>query len=472
MELDFHYFTEHINSMASVFSVEVFPDGTYGNIRLVTGNAIFFKKSDDEHDKIGEGALYKTEFSPDEPYENYMPKDKNFEEFCYRSAIHNETLHTYIHPERMPMWLHLTAIPLKSDQPGKGYCLFVQSFSEAPDYSQLSNTDPVVSTNVLQICMRLRGTNEFKTAIHEVISDIRKMCRAEHCCILTTDSAERKCSVLCEALSEDTELASMEKYVDADFYDIVDTWHGTIAGSTCTIIKDDHDWAELKRTNPVWYNSIKPAGAKNIVLFPLKYHDETLGYIWAINFDSARTMKIKEMLELSTYYIASELAGYQIFNKLETLSSKDMLTGILNRNAMNNRVDTLIAEGTESEEPVCVIFADLNGLKQVNDNQGHFAGDLLLKDAALTLQKHFPEYEIYRAGGDEFMVLAFESDNEKLEEQIQRFRSATASPEGVCFAVGWSWSTIKEIRKALHEADVNMYADKEEYYKKYPERKR
>ena len=70
------------------------------------------------------------------------------------------------------------------------------------------------------------------------------------------------------------------------------------------------------------------------------------------------------------------------------------------------------------------------------------------------------------------MVLAFESDNEKLEEQIQRFRSATASPEGVCFAVGWSWSTIKEIRKALHEADVNMYADKEEYYKKYPERKR
>ena len=78
MEFDFHYFTEHINSMASVFSVEVFPDGSYGNIRLVTGNAIFFKKSDDDHEKIGEDALYKTEFSPDEPYENYMPKDKNF----------------------------------------------------------------------------------------------------------------------------------------------------------------------------------------------------------------------------------------------------------------------------------------------------------------------------------------------------------------------------------------------------------
>lgn len=194
--------------------------------------------------------------------------------------------------------------------------------------------------------------------------------------------------------------------------------------------------------------------------------------IWAVNFDADKTHKIKEMLELSTYYIASELAGYQVFNKLETLSSKDMLTGILNRNAMNNRVDTLIADETESSDPVCIIFADLNGLKQVNDNDGHFAGDLLLKDAALTLQKHFPEYEIYRAGGDEFMVLAIESDKEKLEKQIMKFKGATASPDGVCFAVGWSFSTIGEIRKALHEADVNMYADKEEYYRRYPERRR
>ena len=473
MEFDFHYFTEHINSMASVFSVEVFPDGSYGNIRLVTGNAIFFKKSDDDHEKIGEDALYKTEFSPDEPYENYMPKDKNFEEFCYRSAIQNETLHTYIHPERMPMWLHLTAIPLKTDKPNIGYCAFVQSFSEAPDYSLMSNTDPVVSANVLQICMRLRGSNEFKNTIHDVISDIRKMCKAEHCCILETDSAARKCSVLCEALSEDTKLSSLNKYVHDDFYDVVDTWHGTIAGSTCVIIKDEKDWEDLKRSNPVWYNSIKPTGAKNIVLFPLKYHDETLGYIWAVNFDADKTLKIKEMLELSTYYIASELAGYKIFNKLEILNSKDMLTGILNRNAMNNRVDTLIAEGKDSSEPVCIIFADLNGLKQVNDNDGHFAGDLLLKDAALTLQKHFPEYEIYRAGGDEFMVLAMVNDRAKLEKQILKFKKATETPDGgVCFAVGWSYSTVCDIRTALHEADVNMYADKEEYYNKYPERRR
>ena len=472
MNFDFYFFSEHINSMASVFSVEVYPDGTYGNIRLVTGNSIFFKKSDDNQKKIGEEALYNTEFSPNQPYEYYMPKDKNFEEFCYRSAIHGETLHTYIHPERMPMWLHLTAIPLKSDKPNIGYCGFVQSFSETPDYSLMANTNPDISSSVLQICMRLRSSTDFSDSINEVIKDIRNLCNAEHCCILKTDFSQRKCSVLCEALSADTSLASMKKYVDDDFFTIVDTWDGTIAGSTCAIIKDDRDWEELEKNNPVWYNSMKPAGANNIVLFPLKYHDETLGYIWAINFDEERISKIKEMLELTTYFLASELASHQLFERMETLSSKDVLTGIYNRNAMNNRIDFLLADEESKSDHVCIIFADLNGLKQVNDTKGHFAGDLLLKEAALTLQKHFPDYEIYRAGGDEFMVLAIESDKEKMLNKISVFKSATSDPDNVCFAVGWSYETVGEIRKAMHEADENMYTDKKEYYCKYPERKR
>ena len=71
------------------------------------------------------------------------------------------------------------------------------------------------------------------------------------------------------------------------------------------------------------------------------------------------------------------------------------------------------------------------------------------------------------------MVLALESNKDKLEKQILKFKEATATPDsGVCFAVGWSHSTVGDIRTALHEADVNMYADKEEYYNKYPERRR
>ena len=472
MNYDYDQFVEHIKPMANIVSVEVFPDGTYGNIRFVTANSTFLRETEETYQIVGSGAMLMPEYIPDQPYERYIPKDRNFEEFAYRSAILGETLHTYIQPDRMPVWMHLTAIPLKSDKPNVGYCAFLQRFTEKPDYDLMANISPDVSSNVLQICMKLRGASDFMTTITDVINDIRNLCDAEHCCILITDFSRRKCSVLCEALSIDTHLSSMEKYVNDDFFAVIDTWHGTIGGSTCAIIKDQKDWDDLKENNPVWYNSIKPAGAKNIVLFPLKYRGETLGFIWAISFDETQTMKIKEMLELTTYFLASELASYQLFQRLEILSSQDVLTGIYNRNAMNNRIDGLLADRSKYDTPVGIVFADLNGLKQVNDTEGHFSGDLLLKDAALTLQKYFPEYEIYRAGGDEFMVLALEADPDRFTQLTKRFQEATSTPDGVCFAVGCCYGTAEMIRKSMQTADQNMYLDKEAFYQKYPERRR
>ena len=471
MNFDYKLFAEHIKPMSSIVSVEVFPDGTYGNIRIVTANSAFFAMSDQVCEDIGEEAVRKVDFEPDLPYEKYIPKDKNFEELCYRSAILGETVHTYIRPERMSVWLYLTAIPLRSDKPNIGYCAYLQSYTKAPDYSLMTNIEPYIASRVLQISLKLDSTTDFKEAIGEVIKDIRELCDAEHCCILLTDFKQRKCSVLCEALSDDTKLPSMNEYVDDDFFAVADTWHDTIAGSTCAIIKDDKDWEELKRSNPVWYDSIRPSGARNIILFPLKYRSETLGFIWAVSYDVSRTDRIRETLEIATAFLACEIAGYQMFKQMEMLSSMDVLTGIYNRNAMNNRVDGFVADQSNAD-PLCIVFADLNGLKAMNDTKGHFAGDLLLKDAALTLQKHFPGYEVYRAGGDEFMVLALESDKEKMTLMAERFKEATSDPDGVCFAVGWSFGTTNEIRTTLREADENMYADKEVFYSRYPDRRR
>jgi diguanylate cyclase (GGDEF)-like protein len=59
------------------------------------------------------------------------------------------------------------------------------------------------------------------------------------------------------------------------------------------------------------------------------------------------------------------------------MGSIDMLTGVMNRNEMNNVVDEL-AHGIKEDVSVGVIFADLNGLMTVNDVNGHNAGDTLL----------------------------------------------------------------------------------------------
>ena len=76
----------------------------------------------------------------------------------------------------------------------------------------------------------------------------------------------------------------------------------------------------------------------SLVIFPLKYNGCLLGYIWATNFDVKNTVKIKEVLELATYFIGSEIAGYRMLKRLELLGTIDVLTGTLNRNAMNDRI--------------------------------------------------------------------------------------------------------------------------------------
>lgn len=184
------------------------------------------------------------------------------------------------------------------------------------------------------------------------------------------------------------------------------------------------------------------------------------------------TPKIKETLELTTFFLASELSGYQMVDRLKVLSSMDMLTGVYNRNEMNNRVDRL-SEGEDEGRPIGVVFADPNGLKHVNDSEGHLAGDLLLKNAAMLLQNVFVGHEIYRAGGDEFMIIVKDAVPQVLEYQVERVKKQAGAYQNVSFAVGYCCEeNARNVRHALKMADERMYEDKKRYYEEFPEYRR
>ena len=221
----------------------------------------------------------------------------------------------------------------------------------------------------------------------------------------------------------------------------------------------------------MWYRSLTDAGVSSIVLFPLIYNDETMGYMWAVNFDEENTVKIKETLELTTYFIASEIANYQLLQKLKVMSSVDMLTGVKNRNAMNNKISDIIEGKTTVSYPFSVVFTDLNGLKVINDKSGHNEGDNLLKKAAHILSGVFFDASVYRAGGDEFMILAPDMDEENLKQRIQRIEDQS-DKENVSISVGtYVMHEGEDIRTAMRIADERMYADKKAYYDRNPDKK-
>ncbi len=468
--MDFKSFVDMIDVMTCVISVETKEDGSYGEIRIVDGNPSYIASIEVPNPNLPQ--MIASKFVPNSLYQKYIPKDLNFEDFCYRCAVLKQPMHTYVHPERYDFWFNLYMLPLQSIG-NIHYCTYTQIITKNADSEQMSNTSASTASAVLNTCIKLRGATNFQHTMEEVISDIRKIIDAQSCVVLLTDNEKRTCSVLGESRNEYSMLNSMSRVLNDDFYDLTVSWKATIGGSNGLIIKNSNDWNYLKDKNPAWYESLKKEHVESLVLFPLDVKDETLGYIWACNFDVNNTVKIKETLELTIYFVASEIANYKLLEKLKVLSSIDMLTGVLNRNEMNNRIDILRSGASATIKGIGIIFADLNGLKKVNDMGGHAAGDLLLKNAAMVLQNVFTGEEIYRAGGDEFMILLSFTTEDEIIEKCKKVKDLSKSYKDVSFALGYSYQNdSSDITSALKTADERMYEDKDKYYKEHPELKR
>lgn len=470
--MDLQDYVDQFDSMTCIMSVEKNPDGSVGKIRIEVGNKAYlstFEKGDESQATMNGG----NGFIPGAEYTQYLPRDLNFEHFIVASAVEKKPMHAYIHPNRFPIWFNIFSLPLNIDDPDKYYCTYTQELSSEANTEQMTNLSAKATSQVLQTCIKLRGSTNFLKTMDEIIHDIRVTCEASYCCIMLTDFKESTCSLLSEDIAEGVPQRSLKNFLDNSFINYAKSWLETIDGSNCLVIQDENDMSEVKLRNPNWYRSLKSAKVESIVLFPLQYNGETVGFIWATNFDTKNTDHIKETLELTTFFIASEIANYQLLQRLEMLSSTDMLTGVLNRNAMNNRVLRLVSGRERTPQSIAIIFADLNGLKPINDVEGHNAGDCLLKEAAMILKLTFDECEIYRAGGDEFVVVALDKPKKRLETLVEKLRKDSEDPENVSFALGFYYDDKGgDIRAAMREADALMYEDKKRFYDRFPESRR
>ena len=461
--MDFNVLLSQYMSKTCIISVEVFPDGNYGNIRIVAGNQAHY--DDMLH------TLHRP-FEPGSPYEMYFPQNKNFEDYCYRCAILGQPLHSYVSLPQMDLWLNMILLPLTSDKENVGYCVYSYDVTPYPDSERRASLSADTSSAVLQTCLKLRDSGDYMKKFSGVIEDIRQICDSDDCGILLVDEQTEKCELLGDAIRPESNLLPFENYLDENTYAMTRTWKETIGDSTCVIINDKQDMDWLGTVNPIWHASLTSAGVVSIVLFPLNYNNKTLGYMWATNFNVENTVKIKETLELATFFIASEISNHLLLKKLELMSSTDMLTGVKNRNSMNTVIGDILSGKICYKYPYSVIFADLNRLKWVNDTKGHEAGDMLLKAAACILEKTFPEGDVFRVGGDEFVVLASGLCDTELHSRIKSLYAQAEKEEYLYFAVGASVvSQGDDILAAMHVADERMYANKREYYKSHPDQK-
>ena len=458
--MDYNEVANKQKKIASVMSVKINEDGSCGEICLEAPNDLYLASVN----------VKREDFVPGKPYYNYVPKDLNYEAMSYRCVKENKIVHSYVDAAFYNAWMEVIMMPLISDEKDKGYYLFSYDMQPKVDTSKLSDISPDIAVQVIRTSIKMRESDDFHAAMDSIIHDLREYCGANRSCILLTDFKKRTASMLCDSVAEDDHIRPDETFLGEGFFDIVEVWDQLIAGSNCYIIHDEKELENLKEVDERWYKSLKHDEIYSLVLFPLRTNGETIGYIMATNFNSEETLNIKSILGVTSFILAAEISNHQLFKRMKILSDTDLLTGLYNRNAMNNRVTDIVSGLNPLTGDYGIVFADLNGLKTVNDNEGHIAGDELLKAAACVLRDAFPEGEIFRVGGDEFLILQTGETEENFNKLVENLRKNSDGSGAVKLAVGTCFGDKNlDIRKAMHEADERMYADKEAYYKKHPE---
>ncbi|MEJ8755118.1 GGDEF domain-containing protein [Coprococcus sp. HCN-4056] len=208
--------------------------------------------------------------------------------------------------------------------------------------------------------------------------------------------------------------------------------------------------------------------------------DRTDDYIVVVTCNLLSNIKtdVIIMVIMIVYFIIAAKALASMFTKLDRVRRSaytDELTGCFNRKAYQENVE----EYWKSPDMV-YISMDVNGLKKVNDHQGHAAGDELLQGAVECMMKSFNGYgRVYRFGGDEFAAIVF-ADSRRLKKIIDDFKERMNKWSGkkvsdVSVSLGYAekcerqWENFEELAE---QADERMYACKAEYYSKKGEDRR
>jgi diguanylate cyclase (GGDEF)-like protein len=107
--------------------------------------------------------------------------------------------------------------------------------------------------------------------------------------------------------------------------------------------------------------------------------------------------------------------------RAERLARVDELTGLPNRRAFDEALAAEIARARRADAPLCLVLADLDGFKAINDRSGHLVGDACLRDVADALRDQMRPYDAcFRWGGDEFAVLMPQTNRQEAEVACER----------------------------------------------------
>lgn len=160
----------------------------------------------------------------------------------------------------------------------------------------------------------------------------------------------------------------------------------------------------------------------------------------------------------------------KLSEKLKHQASHDELTGLLNRRAFFQHLESAISLAQRQQSKLALVYIDLNNFKTINDTYGHSVGDQLLIHISSRIKHHLRGYDaLARLGGDEFVILFQSIGNDDIQSLADRIHDAvsesiTVENQRLTPSLSQGVAVYPEDgitpETLLHHADLQMYANK------------
>ena len=172
---------------------------------------------------------------------------------------------------------------------------------------------------------------------------------------------------------------------------------------------------------------------------------------------------------VSTFMMTTVVENLVMKHRLTLLAERDQLTKLRNRTSYEHRIPKY---PIFCKKCLACIYADANGLHELNEVGGHTAGDDMLKFVAEALRELFGEEHAYRIGGDEFVAFAMDVEEAELQDRLRQL-AARVEAAGYYVSVGYGIQNAKEIDMTalIRNAEERMYQAKTAFYQKTGKRR-
>lgn len=419
--------------------------------------------------------------------------------FCPKSFLNTETFYTweienthlgkhFILKDKLIKWhndqlVHLcTAIDITTLEVSKKHMDLVTQSLISICLKTLHTTydlDQTIHFILERLCKLLHSDQAYLCQFNETATGFKHTYsyHSPHCTCCTTLSNNTRCTTKSNSLTKDWQKPHIKVFTHT--HTCADDIAVQVTPSPFSVLDAlaIQRWAGLLLTTSfLWLEDSKVLMTKSLFEYPIfkKLHihqlltvsfcigNHTMGFISLAN-SVMPTDSIIYLLKTIGYFALQTMDRLETRHLLEKLSYYDALTDVYNRNKYILDLTNLSKKQLSS---IGIVYIDINGLKTINDKYGHTYGDELIIQVTTHIKTVFKAFQIYRVGGDEFIILCPNITEEDFQTHLALLKSLMLDNKTYHAAIGPLWTDCNiDIENLIRQADQLMYEDKKNYYR-------